>query len=97
MRGLLQELKRRNVYKVGVAYLVAAFVVIQLADLAAGAFGLPSWFQAMVWLLFLDWRKGAPLRPYLVFNGLWLGNLVMWELAPQMDVWHVLLAWTAGG
>lgn len=64
----------------------------------------PTSFQVLLvplaiglWLLFLDWRKGATLRPYLVFNGLWLGNLVMWELAPRMDVWHGLLAWAAGG
>ena len=51
MRRFLQELKRRKVYRVGVAYLAAAFVVIQLADLAAGAFGLPSWFEPMVWVV----------------------------------------------
>jgi TolB-like protein len=49
-RGLLAELKRRNVYKVGVSYLVAAFVVVQIADLASGAFGLPAWFQPMAWV-----------------------------------------------
>lgn len=50
-----------------------------------------------LWLLFLDWRNSKPLQPYLVFNGLWLGNLLMWELAPRMGVWHRLLAWAAGG
>jgi len=45
------ELKRRHVYRVAVAYLVAAFVVVQVADLLAGAFGLPSWFEPMVWVL----------------------------------------------
>lgn len=50
LRGLLAELKRRNVYKVGVSYLVAAFVMVQVADLASGAFGLPAWFEPMVWV-----------------------------------------------
>lgn len=45
-----RELKRRHVYRVGAAYLVTAFVVLQLADLAAGAFGLPSWFEPMIWV-----------------------------------------------
>ena len=51
MRDFLKELKRRNVYKVAVAYLVAAFVVLQLAELGAGAFELPGWFEPMVWVL----------------------------------------------
>lgn len=51
MRDFLGELKRRNVYKVTAAYLVAAFVVLQLAELAAGAFALPGWFEPMVWVL----------------------------------------------
>lgn len=50
LSGLLAELKRRNVYKVGVSYLVAAFVVVQVADLAGGAFDLPAWFQPMAWV-----------------------------------------------
>lgn len=51
LRHFLTELKRRNVYKVAVTYLVAGFVVVQVADLAAGAFGMPSWFEPMVWVL----------------------------------------------
>jgi len=49
--GLLAELRRRNVYKVGVSYLVAAFVIVQVADLATGAFDLPSWFEPMTWVV----------------------------------------------
>lgn len=63
----------------------------------------PTFYQVMLfpfaiglWLLFLDWRNGKPLQPYLVFNGLWLVNLLMWEVAPRMDLWHRLLAWEAG-
>lgn len=34
-----------------VAYLISAFVALQVAGLAAGAFGFPGWFEAMVWVL----------------------------------------------
>lgn len=51
MKQLFRELKRRNVYKVAVTYVVAAFVVLQLADLAAGAFGFPGWFEPMIWVV----------------------------------------------
>jgi TolB-like protein len=37
------ELKRRNVFKVGIAYLVMAWVVIQIADVIVPALSLPDW------------------------------------------------------
>ena len=33
MAGLFEELKRRNVVRVGIAYLVAAWLVLQVIDL----------------------------------------------------------------
>lgn len=48
-----------------------------------------------LWLLALDWRGGKVLQPYLVFTGLWLGNLLMWELSPRWELWHRLLGWAA--
>lgn len=50
-RRFFAELKRRRVYRVAVTYLVAGFVVVQVADLAAGAFALPAWFEPMVWVV----------------------------------------------
>ncbi len=43
MAGLFQELKRRNVVRVGVAYIVVGWVVIQIAQLLFEAFGTPDW------------------------------------------------------
>jgi TolB-like protein len=37
------ELKRRNVFRVGIAYLVAAWVLAQVADLVADNFNAPDW------------------------------------------------------
>src|ERR1700759_1847587 len=37
------ELKRRNVYKVAVAYAVAAWLVVQAASLLLATFEAPSW------------------------------------------------------
>lgn len=63
----------------------------------------PSFFQVTfvplfigLWLLLLDWRREKPLTPFLVFNGLWVMNLVMWLISPRMGVWHRLAAWSAG-
>ena len=52
MGSLFQELKRRNVFKVGAAYAVIAFVLAQVAQLALETFGTPAWvLQTIVLLL----------------------------------------------
>ena len=45
------ELKRRNVVKVGIAYLVAAWVVLQVVDVVAPILELPNWISRAVLLL----------------------------------------------
>ena len=42
------ELKRRNVYKVAVAYLVVAWLVIQAASILLPTFDAPSWAMKLV-------------------------------------------------
>ncbi len=50
--SLLTELKRRNVFKVGIAYAVVAWLVLQVADVILNNIGAPAWiFQVL--LLFL--------------------------------------------
>jgi len=45
------ELKRRNVYKVGVAYLALGWVVIQATDTLTPALNLPEWMlTAVTWI-----------------------------------------------
>lgn len=46
--GLVAELKRRNVFRVGIAYMVLGWVVIQVTDTVAPALGLPDWTLALV-------------------------------------------------
>ncbi len=42
--SLFAELKRRNVFRVGVAYLVVAWLLIQVADVMIDNIGAPDWF-----------------------------------------------------
>ncbi len=48
MASLLEELKRRNVIRVAVGYLVLAWVVLQITDLVAPALRLPEWTLSFV-------------------------------------------------
>ncbi len=48
LRRFLRELRRRNVYRVAVAYAAAAFVVVQAARLLVPALLLPDWIYRAV-------------------------------------------------
>ena len=48
MRELLRQLRERNVIKVGLAYLVGAWLVLQLADVIFPAMRLPEWSISLV-------------------------------------------------
>lgn len=49
--SFFEELKRRKVIRVGLAYLVAAWLVAQVAELVAESFGAPAWFMQMLLVL----------------------------------------------
>ena len=47
--NFFEELKRRNVFRAGIAYTVAAWVLLQVADLVLDNINAPDWvIQAMM-------------------------------------------------
>ncbi|MEM7612894.1 MAG: tetratricopeptide repeat protein [Pseudomonadota bacterium] len=69
--SLLQELKRRNVYRVGIAYLATSWVALQLADVVLENLDLPTWaFKALLALIVI----GFPIA---------LGLAWAYELTPE--------------
>ena len=56
--SILSELRRRNVFRVAALYLVAGWVLLQVADLLFGALDLPEWSLRLVLGLLL---LGLPL------------------------------------
>ncbi len=51
--SFFKELKSRNVFKVGIAYVVVAWVIIQLADVLAPQLNLPDWTARMITFIVL--------------------------------------------
>jgi TolB-like protein/Flp pilus assembly protein TadD len=47
-RNIFEELKRRNVYKVAVAYVVVAWLLIQAASIMLPAFEAPAWVMKVL-------------------------------------------------
>lgn len=48
MSSLISELKRRNVFRVSIAYLIVGWLVLQLTDIVAPALRLPEWTMSLV-------------------------------------------------
>lgn len=53
LREFLRELKRRNVFKVGIAYCVLAWLIVQVASEAFPALLLPNWATTLVTVLLI--------------------------------------------
>ena len=51
--SFIAELKRRNVFKVGVAYLVASWLMIQVADILLENIGAPAWVLQTIFVVLL--------------------------------------------
>mgnify|MGYP001820797883 FL=1 len=79
MGQLLQELKRRNVVRVGVAYVVVAWLVIQVIETVSDPLGLPDWTEAFFIVLML-----AGLPVILLFS--WAFELTPEGLKKTEDV-----------
>jgi len=76
---LFEELKRRNVFRVAVAYLVSGWLVLQVAELALEITGAPEW---VLQLLFVFGLLGFPI--VLVFS--WAYELTPDGVKREKDV-----------
>ena len=77
--GLLAELKRRNVIRVGLAYLVLGWVVTQVTATIAPALHLPEWtLTLVVWI-------GAICFPFVMLFS-WVYELTPEGLKRERDI-----------
>src|SRR5210317_329547 len=77
--SLFSELKRRNVIRVGIAYVVVAWLIMQFADVVLNNIEAPGWvFQAIMLVLAI----GLPL--VLVFA--WAFEMTPEGLKKEKDV-----------
>jgi TolB-like protein/Tfp pilus assembly protein PilF len=79
MMGLFQELQRRNVIRVGIAYAVTAWLLLQIADVVLDNIGAPLWVMQSVMLVL---ALGFPLA--LIFA--WAFELTPEGLKRERDV-----------
>ena len=78
-----EELKRRNVAKVAVLYIVASWLILQIADVGVSLLGLPMWIGKAVFLLL---ALGFPLA--LIFS--WVFEMTPHGIRREKDIDHSL-------
>lgn len=76
---LFEELKRRNVFRVGIAYIVVAWLILQLADVLISLLELPAWTGRLVFLVVLI---GLPIALFLA----WAYEMTPEGIKPERDV-----------
>ena len=77
--SFVRELKRRNVFRVGVAYLIIGWLLLQVSDTLVPALHLPEWFQSGVALLLI---LGFPLALFFA----WAFELTPDGLKKEKDI-----------
>ncbi len=77
--SFIDELKRRNVFKVGIAYAILAWLLLQVSDTLVPALHLPEWIQSAVALLLI---LGFPLALFFA----WAFELTPEGLKKEKDV-----------
>jgi len=65
---ILGEMKRRNVFRIGMAYIVASWVVIQIGEIIATNYGAPPWVMGVVITFVI---AGLPLVLFLTWTFAW--------------------------
>lgn len=58
--SLISELRRRNVFRVGIAYVIGSWIFIQVADIVLDSIGAPAWvMQALLLILVLGFAAAV--------------------------------------
>ncbi len=79
MASLWGELKQRNVVRVGIAYVIAGWLILQFADVLIPLLTLPEWVGRLIFLLLLI---GFPLALFFA----WAYELTPEGLKKEKDV-----------
>ncbi|MFT7458133.1 MAG: TolB-like protein/class 3 adenylate cyclase/Flp pilus assembly protein TadD [Planctomycetota bacterium] len=88
--NFLNELRRRNVFKVGVAYTIVAWIIIQVAAVTFPALHLPSWAITLVTVLIL---MGFPVALLLA----WAFELTPDGVVPTRQIGLIEASKSTGG
>jgi len=64
MRNFFEELRHRNVFRVGIAYVIAGWLFVQVADIVTESFAAPEWVMRILIIFLLI---GLPVALFLAW------------------------------
>ena len=64
MRNFFEELRHRNVFRVGIAYVIAGWLFVQVADIVTESFAAPEWVMRILIIFLLI---GLPIALFLAW------------------------------
>ena len=64
MRNFFEELRHRNVFRVGIAYVIAGWLFVQIADIVTESFAAPEWVMRILIMFLLI---GLPIALFLAW------------------------------
>jgi TolB-like protein len=64
MKKLIEELRHRNVFRVGIAYVIAGWLFVQIADIVTESFAAPEWVMRILIIFLLI---GLPIALFLAW------------------------------
>jgi hypothetical protein len=79
--SFFKELKRRNVFRIGIAYSIVTWLIAQIASLAAASFFAPDWVMKMIITVLV---LGFPVALVMA----WAYELTPQGLRRESDVEH---------
>lgn len=65
MNKFIDELRRRNVFRVAGVYAIAGWVLAQIATTLEESLGLPIWFDAVI----VYYRRSSQFKAYMKTTG----------------------------
>ncbi len=77
--SIIEELKRRNVFRVGIAYSIATWVLLQITEVITPILGLPDWAPKLIFVIL-----AVGFVPALIFA--WAFELTPEGLKKEKDV-----------
>ena len=82
--SLFNELRRRNVFRVGIAYAVVAWLLMQVVDVVSPILGLPEWAPGLILLLLAVGFIPAVIFAW-AFGLAWIALRILSWLLPSPD------------
>ena len=95
--SLFQELKRRNVFRVAVAYAVVGWLLVEVASVLFQTFEAPAWVMKVFATVIILGFPQLPSLPWVSGRKTWQLRSTSCRIPPSVGAWRSLVAHLSRG